>query len=139
MKLVTYDIGTPFGLERRLGVVEGDRVIDLIAAYADYLGTVMGEGRPKVVAEAQITRDMTSLLQSGEPALAAARAACAHVADRVAKGFDIHQLTTARDSVWIRTPVSRPISLRDTLTSEIHDRRPAAAANAGPRQRRDVV
>lgn len=121
MRLVTFEVESTVGRQRRTGALSGERVVDLSAARADQLRRV---GRPAAarVASAELPTDMLDLLELGQPALEAAREAIAHAQ---AHGEDEApvQISYARDDVWLLAPIPRPPSLRDFMVAEEHVRR----------------
>lgn len=124
MRLVTYEVEPRHGPTRRLGVLNGDRVIDLISAYALYLYEVEREGRAYEVAEARITRDMTLFIAGGEGTLRAAQAALQHIQsciDSGSKAIGVRRepLVLPLERVRLRAPL-QPVSLWDTSSFEGH-------------------
>ncbi|MBT3350363.1 MAG: fumarylacetoacetate hydrolase family protein [Nitrospinaceae bacterium] len=74
MKLATYRNSAPGATGNRLGaVLSNGNMLDLRLAYAGYLDREQAEGRPYVIANARVPRDMTEFLTGGERALEAAR------------------------------------------------------------------
>jgi len=87
MKLATYRNLAPGATGDRLGAVltNGD-MLDFRLAYAGYLDREQGEGRPYVIANARIPRDMTEFLIGGERALEAARVVVNHAEEAFKSG-----------------------------------------------------
>jgi 2-keto-4-pentenoate hydratase/2-oxohepta-3-ene-1,7-dioic acid hydratase in catechol pathway len=121
MRLVTFEVESTVGRQRRTGALAGERVVDLAAARADQLRRA---GRPAAarVAAAELPVDMLDLLELGERALEAAREAIAHAH---AHGEDEApvQISYPLDDVWLLAPIPRPPSLRDFMVAEEHVRR----------------
>ena len=114
MKLVTYVAETPFGPIDRLGALDGDRVVDLSAAYeAEQLAT-RGHGAA-VLAPHVVPPTLLGLLQLEDIGMAAARVALDHA--RSVGGF-----SSPVESVRLRAPLPRPNSLRDFMLVEEHIR-----------------
>lgn len=63
MRLVTFALGTPLGEVRRVGALDGDRAVDLAAAYAWQLAD-RGVHAARALAEAVIPADMTAFLSN---------------------------------------------------------------------------
>src|SRR5262249_4649681 len=61
-----------------LGAVDGERVVDLRAAYAGYLEDVEGDPQARAIAAVRIPDTMTAFIAGLEPALRAAEQALAH-------------------------------------------------------------
>src|SRR5882672_1508412 len=109
MRLVSYTLrGTT-----RLGAMRGDReVVDLNRACALHRAE-RGERRARVLADFLVPADMLAFLQAGEPALDAARAAVAHVAEHV-RGRTDEALATGlvfrldEPGFRLEAPVARP-------------------------------
>lgn len=70
-----------FGPERRVGLWEGDRVVDANAAAADYLSTRMNRAEAVAKAAQDAPADLARFIAGGQPALELARLAAAHVKD----------------------------------------------------------
>lgn len=124
MKLVTYRSAGAFGPARRIGAVLGERVVDLVQAYALYLRDREGEGRPLAVAAARITDDMALFLEGGPGTLEAARVALAYREELGpgALGVGGASFDLPLADVQLLAPIPRPVALRDTLNSETHFR-----------------
>ena len=119
MQLVTFEMGSPLGPQRRTGAVRDGAIIDLALARASLLAST-GRPRAVVIGEAEVPADMLELLRGGEWALEAAREAVEHVAT---EGIDVLDGSTVRHSaaaVRLLAPLPRPNSLRDFLVIEEH-------------------
>lgn len=103
MRMCTFQLPGPLGPLVRLGVIEGDRVIDLNASYRDLVAD-------DPLADAVLPPDMLGFLQSGQRALAAA-----HDVLRMAQpvAFDLAD-------VDLLAPLPRPRSFRDFMAFEEH-------------------
>ncbi len=121
MRLVTFEVASTVGRQRRTGALSRDRVVDLSAARADQLRRA-GQPAAARVAEAQLPTDMLALLELGESALDVAREA---IANADAHGEDEAPARTSYglDEVWLLAPIPRPPSLRDFMVAEEHVRR----------------
>jgi 2-keto-4-pentenoate hydratase/2-oxohepta-3-ene-1,7-dioic acid hydratase in catechol pathway len=105
MKIVVY------GLEKRVGVLKDNSVIDLSAAYAKYLHEAKGETRPEQLAEALVSSDLVKLIEGGRRALDEAQKALEHLANaRDQKAVNGDKLAFAANAVKIHPP--RPIGTR---------------------------
>jgi len=114
MKLVTYVAETPFGPVDRLGALDGDRVVDLSAAYEAEQLASRGHAAA-VLAPHVVPPTLIGLLQLEDIGMAAARVALDHA--RSVGGF-----SSPATSVRLRAPLPRPTSLRDFMLVEEHIR-----------------
>jgi 2-keto-4-pentenoate hydratase/2-oxohepta-3-ene-1,7-dioic acid hydratase in catechol pathway len=121
MKLVTFRIETPLGVFSRVGVLKGDRVVDLNLAYARWLAD-QGETQPRRLADAQVPSDMVAFLEGGPSAMAAARRAVDHMATLgpAPQGPSGETIMHCLDAVRLAAPVPNPTSLRDFIAFEDH-------------------
>jgi 2-keto-4-pentenoate hydratase/2-oxohepta-3-ene-1,7-dioic acid hydratase in catechol pathway len=134
VKLATFEVETPVGRRRRVGVVEdegedgsegeGTPLVDVTSAYAAALADD-GEAAPLEIARAHAPPDMLDLLRRGERGTAAvgiAREFAAREPD--AEGPDGGRLRfdTDEDGVRLLAPLPRPNSLRDFMAFEEHVR-----------------
>ncbi|GIX48045.1 MAG: 2-hydroxyhepta-2,4-diene-1,7-dioate isomerase [Candidatus Tectimicrobiota bacterium] len=127
MKLASFQVQTPVGRFVRIGSVQGERLIDLSSAYVTLLAQ-QGEPQPYRLMEALVPPDMRRLIEGGERALEAARAAEAFAGEALARGQlpagpQGEQLVFALNEVRLLPPLPRPNSLRDCLVFEKHMRR----------------
>jgi 2-keto-4-pentenoate hydratase/2-oxohepta-3-ene-1,7-dioic acid hydratase in catechol pathway len=114
MKFVTFEVKTPVGPVQRIGVLRGQDIIDLHAAYASYLRDVSGIYRWQELAEAIVPADMLRFIEGGSMSMDATRLALDHVertGDRTTDetGELLYQLNEVR----LLAPVPRPVSIRD--------------------------
>jgi 2-keto-4-pentenoate hydratase/2-oxohepta-3-ene-1,7-dioic acid hydratase in catechol pathway len=116
MRLVTFEVESASGRQRKTGAVSGERIIDLAAARADQLRQA---GRATAASVLAIPGDMLALLELGEPGLQAAAEAVAH-ADELQENESPSRLSYGLDEVWLLAPIPRPPSLRNFMTGEEH-------------------
>lgn len=122
MKLASFEIPTPAGQIRRVGVRHGTELVDVTNAYATVLERE-GNPSPVEVAEAVAPPDMRSFLARGNPALDAAAAALSLVADEdVTTGPNDETLLYSEEEVDLVSPLPRPNSVRDCIAFEGHIR-----------------
>lgn len=135
MKLVTFQATGPTGHQRRLGALDGNRIVDLTNAYATFLATETDEPTPRELALLRTPPDMIGWLRgqhkSREAAEQAVRFARALAPD--ARGLDGAQVTFERQDVKLLAPLPRPNSLRDFSIFEEHMTR--AEGNTIPQKR----
>lgn len=125
MRLATFEVETPIGPERRVGVVENPgaeaadhRLLDVTAAYAQVL-VDQGEEDPVAVAETLAPPNMLAFLSRGDRAMDAAQAVLDAdlTVERSPTGgcvrFD-------RSEVDLLAPVPRPNTFRDFMVFEEH-------------------
>ena len=121
MKLVTYQIGTPFGPVSRVGSLYGQNVIDLNLAYVRWLSD-QGEAQPHRLADAQVPATMLAFLEGGASTMVAASRALDYVnsigpSPQGPRGETIvHPLSKVR----LAAPLPNPASLRDFIAFEDH-------------------
>lgn len=119
MKLVTYEIATPLGAQRRLGaLMDGDqdgRVVDLTLAYAAYLRAETDEPTPDGFAALRTPPDMIGWLRGGHKSREAAENALAFV-----RRGGAAQFVFARSAVRLLSPLTRPTTFRDFSIYEDH-------------------
>lgn len=115
MKLISYEVVTPFGSERRIGALDGEEtVVDLQGAYRRSLaGRGMTEAAAARVSAAVIPQDMVAFIEGGEHALDAAREALSWAS---ANGDG----RVPRFQVRLLAPVPRPPLIRDFMAFETH-------------------
>jgi 2-keto-4-pentenoate hydratase/2-oxohepta-3-ene-1,7-dioic acid hydratase in catechol pathway len=121
MKLVTFQIGTPLGLFRRVGALHGQHVVDLNMAYVRWLSD-QGEAQPHRLADAQVPSIMLAFLEGGPSTMAAARRALDYVVaiGPSAQGPGAETLYYQLDTVRLAAPLPNPSSLRDFIAFEDH-------------------
>lgn len=122
MKLASFEVDTPVGPARRVGVADDERLVDVTAGYGAVLAD-RGEGRPAEVAAAAAPSEMLAFLRRGDRAFEAAREATEFVDETDASaGPDGAQLRYRRDEVRLLSPLPRPNSIRDFMVVEEHVR-----------------
>lgn len=128
MKLVTFCLKTIVGSVERLGVLQGQQIIDLHAAYASYLREVRDIYRWRQLAQAIVPTDMLKFIEGGEMGMEAAHLALDYFqrADSpVAQ--DGERLLYKLDEVKLMAPVPRPVSIRDCSAFPQHSMNMQAA------------
>jgi acylpyruvate hydrolase len=99
MKIVVY------GLEKRVGVLKDNSVIDLSAAYAKYLHEAKGETRAEELAAAFVSPDLAKLIEGGRRALDESQKALEHLANaKDQKAVNGEKLVYAANAVKIHAP-----------------------------------
>ena len=108
MKLVTFaHHGT-----QRVGLLEGERIIDVNRAYAALLAQ-RGDLRPGAMADALVPAEMIGILEGGEHTLAAIREALAYAREGLAAADQAEVLrhdgaVFALSEVTLKAPIPRP-------------------------------
>ena len=124
MKLVTFSVRGPFGVQQRLGAIAGAAIVDLTTAYATYLARVTDEPLPGELAQLRIPPSMIDWLRGQHKAREAAEQALAWVAQANlgpnARGFNDARIVFDRSEVRLLAPLPRPNSLRDFSIFEEH-------------------
>ena len=119
MQLVTFEVTTPLGAQRRTGAIHGDAIVDLALARAALLAST-GRPRARAIGEAEVPADMLELLRGGQWAIDAAREAVDHVVDAGVEDLGGATVRHAASAVRLLAPLPRPNSLRDFLVIEEH-------------------
>lgn len=127
MKLVTFQIATPLGPQRRLGaLVDGSqdgRIVDLTLAYTLYLQDATDEPTPEGLAHLRTPPDMIGWLRGGDKSKEAAELALAHVRNGGIENVHGHageQIVYHRSQVRLLAPLPRPVTFRDFSIYEDH-------------------
>jgi 2-keto-4-pentenoate hydratase/2-oxohepta-3-ene-1,7-dioic acid hydratase in catechol pathway len=123
MKLVTFSVAGPLGLQRRLGAsIEQDRIVDLTTAYATYLARQTDEPLPRELALLRTPPDLIGWLRGQHKSREAAEQALAFARELApdARGLDEARLIFERREVKLLAPLPRPNSLRDFSIFEEH-------------------
>ena len=115
MKFVTFEVNTAIGVFQRIGVLRGQNIIDLHAAYASYLKEVRTVYRWREMAESLVPADMLKFIEGGEMSMEAAYLALEYFektgsleVSRVREKQTYHL-----DEIKLVAPVPRPVSIRD--------------------------
>jgi len=120
MRLATFEVATPVGPVRRVGVDHDGSLLDVTAGYAHALDQ-QGDADPEAVAETVAPPSMIAFLRRGERAMDAAREVLAAIPDADAEtGPGGAQLRYDHEDVRLLSPVPRPNSLRDYMAFEEH-------------------
>lgn len=122
MKLVTFQLTGPTGVQRRLGALQDDRIVDLTTAYATYLAQQTDEPTPRELAQLRTPPDLIGFLRAQQKGREAAEQALTFTrsVEADARGIDDARLSFARDEVKLLAPLPRPNSLRDFSIFEEH-------------------
>lgn len=133
MRFATFEVATPVGPARRVGVVgAGGHLIDVNAAYGGSLSRTVASDRAAVLADAVVPPDLVALLGNGPVGRDGVHQALTWlgegVGDATAVGPDGRRLVYDPSEVRLLAPVPRPASLRDCAAFEDHVRN-----TAGPR------
>jgi 2-keto-4-pentenoate hydratase/2-oxohepta-3-ene-1,7-dioic acid hydratase in catechol pathway len=118
MKLATFEIPTPAGPLRRIGVAVEGRLVDLVAAYAAHLERTDPGCDAQQVAALFFPSDMVAFLGSGVLGRRAAHEAI-DAAATTDQAFGA-RTSYAPHEVRLLAPLARPRVLRDFLTFEGH-------------------
>ncbi|HEX5370726.1 MAG TPA: fumarylacetoacetate hydrolase family protein [Dehalococcoidia bacterium] len=124
MKLVSFEVASPFGAVRRIGAVldvdlsQDSRILDLNAGYGQLLRD-RGDTRWREIADAALPSDMQAFLEGGSHAMDRAREALDFARHDGEAGAD-RQLVFSRGAVKLLSPLPRPRTLRDFSEYEEH-------------------
>lgn len=120
MKLTSFEVSTPVGRKRRVGVVQNDSIIDVTAANV-YRYSRNDESVE--VARTETPPGMLEFLRRGRTAMEAAREAVGEAPrDTDARTMGGARLRYEEDEVRILSPLPRPNSVRDFMVFEEHVR-----------------
>jgi len=125
MKLVTFEVATAVGRQRRLGALldgETQRIVDLTTAYATYLAQRTDEPMPREMAQLRTPPDLIGWLRGQHKSREAAEHALAFARELSpdARGIDDARLSFERQEVKLLAPLPRPNRLRDFSVFEEH-------------------
>ncbi len=112
MRLCTFEVATHVGKHRRVGLLAGDKIVDVNFAAA----ACCGEAQPQRWADAMAPSDMLSFLQAGERAMRQAAA----LTIPTGRGPNDETLVYDRSDVRLLAPVPRPPAVRDFYAFEAH-------------------
>lgn len=137
MKLVTFEVNTPFGVVRRIGALlspvleDSSQIVDLNTGYGQLLRQ-NGDARWRQIADAALPPDMLEFLEGGSQAMERA-GEVVEAARRDGLESDERQVVFRRDQVRLLAPVPRPRTMRDFSVYEEHmmRRRPDAQKPPG--------
>ncbi len=136
MKLVTFEVGTPIGLFRRIGALGHDEIIDLTSAHALMLAEKMPAESAGRAAEALMPPSMIGLLEAGGHGFDLARRTVEYIeslgADSSLRGPRGETITFRISDIRLLAPVPRPRTMRDFLAFQAH------MENAAERTGREV-
>ena len=123
MKLVTFQVNGPTGVQRRLGALQDERIVDLTTAYATYLAQRTDEPTPRELAQLRTPPDLIGFLRA--PTQVARGGASRHwpsraTSDPDARRIDARSQLCTLDEVKLLAPLPRPNSLRDFSIFEEH-------------------
>jgi 2-keto-4-pentenoate hydratase/2-oxohepta-3-ene-1,7-dioic acid hydratase in catechol pathway len=123
MKLVTFEVKTPVGDLRRIGVLRDQKIVDLTASYGAYLRDSRNIYRWQEIADSIMPPDMLKFIEGGEMSKEAAQQATEYV-DKNGKPKDKSGANLLYDLSEVRllAPVPRPLSLRDCMTFPQHSK-----------------
>lgn len=129
MKLVTFEVPTVAGAQRRVGAMAGDRIVDFAAAFAAHLDREDPGCDAQQIAARLLPPDMVAFLGLGAMGTRVAQHAI-DAAGRTAEVFGMHTSYPASE-VRLLAPLTRPRVLRDFLTFEGHMRQASLALGRG--------
>lgn len=119
MKLASFEVDTPIGTKRRLGVQEDEGLIDVTSAHAAYFDA-QGTQSPVEVARALTPPDMLEFLQRGDRAMEAATDAVEFIGDGTVSAPNGARTRYDPDEIRVLSPLPRPNSIRDFMVFEEH-------------------
>ncbi|MBR0653185.1 fumarylacetoacetate hydrolase family protein [Roseomonas terrae] len=109
MKLATFEINTPLGPQRRVGVVMDAGIVDATAARSALLERQVPAAAAARIGAAQVPPEMVDLIGMGETGLDWVREAVAYVHSRGQEATGVGQrLVHAMDAITLLAPVPRP-------------------------------
>jgi 2-keto-4-pentenoate hydratase/2-oxohepta-3-ene-1,7-dioic acid hydratase in catechol pathway len=120
MKLATFEVDTPLGPERRVGIHTESGLVDMTTGYACVLDE-RGEATPVELAEAIAPPEMLTFLERGERAIEATHEVVSFVENHGRKrGPNGARVFFDPVEVRLLSPLPRPNSLRDCMAFEEH-------------------
>ena len=124
MRLVSFEVRTPFGPQHRIGALLGPevsdsaRIVDLNTGYGLLLREG-GDARWREIAAAALPPDMIAFLEGGSQAMDRARQVIDFAQD-AAPDAGGRQLVFDRRDIRLLAPVPRPRTMRDFSVYEAH-------------------
>lgn len=121
-----------FGPDRRVGVIDGDSVIDISAAYAKYLSDNLEVVRSTAHAAAAVPAELNAFIEEGDQAIRGARAAMEYLAKlpENSTGVNGETLRFAQAEVVLHPPISGESRIFAALAN-FADHMESAAKNTG--------
>jgi 2-keto-4-pentenoate hydratase/2-oxohepta-3-ene-1,7-dioic acid hydratase in catechol pathway len=116
MKLVTFEIASVLGPFHRIGVLDGEQILDVAAAYSARLRSEMTDEAASEVATATIGRTMIDFFARGTSARDAAQRALEFARESgndELEGSGGERVWHTPSDVSLKAPVPRPNTLRD--------------------------
>lgn len=123
MKLATFTVEEPTGPSQRVGVKDGNTLLDVTAGYAQVLARE-GRANPATKAQALLPPTMVGVLSNGGGAMDAVRAVAQAdfgTDERGPTGATL-RYSLGSDQVSLRSPLPRPNTVRDCIVFEEHIR-----------------
>jgi 2-keto-4-pentenoate hydratase/2-oxohepta-3-ene-1,7-dioic acid hydratase in catechol pathway len=134
MKFVTFEVSTPIGMVQRIGILQGQDVIDLHAVYASYLREDRAIYRWQELAQAIVPPDMLKFIGAGDMAMEAAHLAIEYFkkSGSPETGVVGEQQCYRLDDIKLLAPVPRPVSIRDCSAFPQHSMNMRASKHVPP-------
>jgi 2-keto-4-pentenoate hydratase/2-oxohepta-3-ene-1,7-dioic acid hydratase in catechol pathway len=120
-----------FGPARRVGVIHGDVVVDINAAYAKYLAETTNVARPIAEAAVAVPAQLNAFIEEGDRALDGARAALEYLGDQApdALGVARERVSFGLAEVTLHAPIDGQSRILCALAN-FADHMQSAAENA---------
>jgi hypothetical protein len=119
MKLVTFEINTPLGIARRLGLWRSPQVLDLNLAYIGMLSAKEEPAFAQRLADVLLPADMLKWIQAGSMGRKAAQEVETAWLERGdLRGADGEPAVFDQSAVRLLAPLPRPNTIRDFSTYE---------------------
>jgi 2-keto-4-pentenoate hydratase/2-oxohepta-3-ene-1,7-dioic acid hydratase in catechol pathway len=132
MKLVTFEINTPLGIARRLGLWRSPQVLDLNLAYIGMLSAKEEPAFAQRLADVLLPADMLKWIQAGSMGRKAAQEVETAWLERGdLRGADGEPAVFDQSAVRLLAPLPRPNTIRDFSTYEEHQKRATRAKGNG--------
>lgn len=130
MRLVTFEVDTPAGVQRRVGGLVEESIVDIAVARSAQLDA---EGRPRSSrrGESEIPTGMLEFLRAGERALEIARGALEYAQRDGVEVFGADRARYAAADARLIPPLPRPNSIRAFSLIEEHLLNAIASISAG--------
>jgi 2-keto-4-pentenoate hydratase/2-oxohepta-3-ene-1,7-dioic acid hydratase in catechol pathway len=128
MRVITFEIPTPFGPAPRLGLWRSPYVLDLNLAYAALLAESEDAGFARQLAGVVLPPDMLGYLRAGARGRAALEQVAARLDEQSAfDGPGGERFVWREDEIRFLAPLPRPNTIRDFSTFEQHQKRATRA------------
>lgn len=134
MKFVTFQVSTPIRMVQRIGILQGQDVIDLNAIYASYLKEDRAVYRWQELAQTIVPPNMLKFIETGDIAMDATRFALEYFQKSGSRPIsqDGRKQSYQLEEIKLLAPVPQPLSIRDCSAFPQHSMNMRASKQMPP-------